>query len=143
MSGGTLRWRDKTGLVIALVALSICLDPVNLRVREWLRHDLVGGAPFWLDHLLFMMTLELLVWSAIGFLILGPAGLGLARPARPREAWTLAVATGVGILAPIVLALALSGKLAFKLDPNVPLILANFVSNFYEELIFRGAILGL
>jgi membrane protease YdiL (CAAX protease family) len=34
------------------------------------------------------------------------------------------------------------GAYAFEPHPNYPLLFANFASNFYEELIFRGAILG-
>ena len=40
-------------------------------------------------------------------------------------------------------ALASLGALVFEPHPNWPVLFANFVSNFYEEFIFRGAILGL
>jgi membrane protease YdiL (CAAX protease family) len=39
--------------------------------------------------------------------------------------------------------LAALGALVYEPHPNWPVMFANFVSNFYEEFIFRGAILGL
>lgn len=138
-----LRPRERVGLLIALVALAISLGQTNLQFRLWLRDEVVGGVPFWLDNLLFMGALKLLVWGVIGLLLLGPTGLGLTSPRRSREAWLVAVATGIGLVAPIALGIALTGKLAFHFRPDGPLILANVVSNFWEELIFRGAILGL
>jgi membrane protease YdiL (CAAX protease family) len=143
MMTNTLRSTEKAGLVIALVALAITVGHVNLHVRLWLRDGLVGGAPFWLDNMTFMLAFELLVWGTIGFLLLGRAGLGVAAPQHPREAWSVAAATGLGLMVPIALALALSGKLAFRLEANWPVIFANVFSNFYEELIYRGAMLGL
>jgi membrane protease YdiL (CAAX protease family) len=138
-----LRPREKAGLVIGLVALAASIGHANLDVRLWLRDDLAGGAPYWLDNMLFMQALKVLVWGALGFLLLGRAGLGLALPVRPKEAWFVAFATGVGLVGAIALALALAGMLAIHVSPNWPVIFANFVSNFFEELIFRGAILGL
>ena len=138
-----LRPRDRAGLVIALVALAIALNPLNLRVRVWLRDEVVKGVPFWLDHLLFMITLMVVVWGLIGFLILGWRGLALGKPERPKEAWLIGVVSGLGLTALVMGALAALGALVYEPHPNWPVMFANFVSNFYEELIFRGAILGL
>ena len=90
-----LRSRERAGLVIAIMALAIALNPLNLQVRIWLRDEVVKGVPFWLDHLLFMVTLMVVVWGLIGFLILGPRGLALGLPERPKEAW-LASSPGSG-----------------------------------------------
>jgi membrane protease YdiL (CAAX protease family) len=43
----------------------------------------------------------------------------------------------------VVAVFAAIGALTREPHPNWPVVLANFVSNFYEEFIFRGAILGL
>ena len=142
-SSSNLRSRDRAALVIAIVALSIALSPLNLQVRNWLRDDVVGGAPYWLDHVLFMVTLKLVVWGVIGFLILGTHGLSLGKPERPREAWTAGLLSGLGLTALVMGALAALGALVWEPHPNWPVLFANFASNFYEELIFRGAILGL
>jgi membrane protease YdiL (CAAX protease family) len=42
-----------------------------------------------------------------------------------------------------VAVLAAMGALVIEPHPNYPVMFANFVSNLYEEFIFRGAILGL
>ena len=139
----SLRPRDRAGLVIAIVALAIALNPLNLQVRVWLRDEVVRGVPFWLDHLLFMVTLMVVVWGLIGFLILGWRGLALGKPERPREAWLIGVVSGLGLTALVMGALAALGALVYEPHPNWPVMFANFVSNFYEEFIFRGAILGL
>jgi len=138
-----LRPRDRAGLVIAIVALAIALNPLNLQMRIWLRDEVVKGVPFWLDHLLFMVTLMVVVWGLIGFLILGGRGLALGLPERPREAWLAGIVSGLGLTALVMGALAALGALVYEPHPNWPVMFANFVSNFYEEFIFRGAILGL
>lgn len=135
--------RERVGLVIAIVALAIALNPLNRQVGAWLRDEVVRGVPFWLDHLLFMVALMVVVWGLIGFLILGPGGLALGRPERPREAWWAAVLSGLGLTALVMGALAALGALVFEPHPDWPVMFANYASNFYEELIYRGAILGL
>jgi membrane protease YdiL (CAAX protease family) len=102
----------------------------------------VGGAPFWADHLFFMVTLMVLVWGIIGFLLLGPRGLALTLPERSKEAWWAGILSGLGLTALVMAAMAALGALVFEPHPNYPVLFANFVSNFYEEFIFRGAILG-
>ncbi len=139
----SLRPRERAGLVIAIVALAIALNPLNLHMRVWLRDQVVKGVPFWLDHLLFMVTLMVVVWGVIGFLILGARGLSLGKPERPKEAWLAGLISGLALTALVMGALAALGALVFEPHPNYPVMFANFVSNFYEELIFRGAILGL
>src|SRR5215510_15461733 len=118
---------------MGIVALAACLDSVNVRVRSWLRDEVFGGMPFWLDNATVMLALSLAVWGTIGYLLLGRVGLGVRRPERPREAWSIAIGSGFGLLVPIAIALAIMGKLSFKLGVDVPGILANFASNFYEE----------
>src|SRR5689334_22303267 len=92
-----LRSRDRAGLIIAIVALSIALNPLNRDFRIWLRDTVVGGAPFWADHLFFMVTLMVVVWGLIGYLILGPSGLSLGKPERPKEAWLAGLLSGLGL----------------------------------------------
>lgn len=138
-----LRPRERAGLVVAIVALAIALNPLNLQFRIWLRDGIVKGVPFWLDHLLFMVTLMVVVWGVIGLLLLGPRGLALGRPDRPGEAWLAGLGSGLGLTALVLAVLAALGQFAFEPHANWPVLFANFVSNFYEEFIFRGAILGL
>ena len=138
-----LRSRERAGLVIAIVALAVALNPLNRQFRIWLTDQVIKGVPFWLDHLLFMVTLMVVVWGLIGLLLLGPRGLALGRPDRPREAWLAGLVSGLGLTALVAAVLAALGPLAFEPHPNWPVLFANFVSNFYEEFIYRGAILGL
>lgn len=138
-----LRSRERAGLVIAIVALAIALNPLNRQFRIWFRDEIVKGAPFWLDHLLFMVTLMVVVWGLIGFLLLSPREMGLGRPDRPREAGLAGIISGLGLTALVLAVLRALGTGAFEVHPNWPVLLANFVSNFYEEFIYRGVILGL
>src|SRR5262245_56772614 len=135
--------RERAGLLIAIVALAIALNPLNLRFRIWLRDDVVKGVPYWLDHLLFMVTLMVVVWGLIGFLLLGWRGLALGSPERPREAWLAGLGSGLGLTVLVLSVIAALGPHTRLPHPDWPVLFANFVSNFYEEFIFRGAILGL
>lgn len=138
-----LRPRERAGLLLAVIALAVTLNAANLHFRVWLRDTVAGGAPFWADHLFFMVTLMVVVWGVIGFLLLGPRGLMLGLPERPKEAWLLGgIGSGLGLTALVLAVLAAMGAYAFEPHPNYPLLFANFASNFYEEFIFRGAILG-
>jgi hypothetical protein len=128
LTSSNLRSRERAGLVIAIVALAIALNPLNRQVRIWLRDVVVGGVPFWLDHLLFMVTLMVVVWGLIGFLLLGPRGLSLGKPERPREAWLAGLVSGLGLTALVMAALASLGALVFEPHPNWPVLFANFVS---------------
>jgi membrane protease YdiL (CAAX protease family) len=138
-----LRPRERAGFTVAIAALSIALNPLNLHFRRWLRDEVVHGVPYWLDHLFFMLTLMLVVWGVIGLLLLGARGMALGLPERPNEAWWASVISGLGLTALVMAALAAMGALVFAPHPDWPVMFANFVSNFYEEFIFRGAILGL
>jgi membrane protease YdiL (CAAX protease family) len=135
--------RVRAGLLIAIVALSIALNPLNRQFGVWLRDEVVMGVPFWLDHLFFMVTLMVVVWGLIGFLILGPRGLALGRPDRPKEAWLAGLLTGLGLTTLVLVVLAALGALVMDPQPNWPVLFANLVSNLYEEFIYRGVILGL
>src|SRR5512143_675394 len=117
-----LRSRERAGLVIAIVALAIALNPLNRQVRVWLRDEVVKGVPFWLDHLLFMVTLMVVVWGLIGLLILGPRGLALGMPDRPREAWLAGLVSGLGLTALVMAVLAALGALAIEPHPNWPVL---------------------
>ena len=138
-----LRPRERAGLVIAIVALAIALNPLNRQVRVWLRDEVVKGVPFWLDHLLFMVTLMVVVWGLIGLMLLGRQGMALGSPDRPKEAWLVALLSGLGLTGLVLAVFATFGPVSFDPHPNWPVLFANFVSNLYEEVIFRGAILGL
>jgi membrane protease YdiL (CAAX protease family) len=138
-----LRLRERAGLAIGIVVLALAISPLNVRVRLWLRDEVVGGVPFWVDHILFMVTLKLVVWGVLGVLLFGPRELSLGSPTRPRQAWLVGFISGLGLLVVVAAALAAGGPLAIAWHPNWLLLFANFVSNFYEEFIFRGVILGL
>jgi membrane protease YdiL (CAAX protease family) len=140
---GDLRPRERAGLVIAIVALAIALNPLNRQFRFWLRDEVVGGVPFWLDHIGFMLTLMLVVWGLVGLLVVGPRGVFLNGPDRPREAWLAGVLSGLGLIALVLVTLKTLGPVVFEPHPNWPVLFANFASNFYEEFIYRGVILGL
>jgi membrane protease YdiL (CAAX protease family) len=135
--------RERSGLLIAIVALAIALNPLNRQFRLWLSNEVVEGVPFWLDHLLFMVTLMVVVWGLIGLLLLGPRGVGLGRPDRPKEAWLAGLISGLGLAVLVPAVLAVLGPVVFEPHPNWPVLFANFASNFYEEFIYRGVILGL
>jgi membrane protease YdiL (CAAX protease family) len=143
LGASSLSPRTRAGLTIAIVALAVALNPLNLKMRVWLRDDVVGGVPFWLDHLLFMVTLMVVVWGLIGFLLLRPRELALGLPERPREAWWVALVSGLALTTLTIAVVAALGALKMAPHPNWPVLFANFVSNFYEEFIYRGAILGL
>ena len=53
------------------------------------------------------------------------------------------VVVGIGLTALVLMALRTLGPVAMQPHPNWPVLFANFASNFYEELIYRGVILGL
>ncbi len=135
--------RQRAGLVIAIVALGVALNPLNRQFAAWLRDDVFGGVPFWLDHVAFMLTLMLVVWGLIGILLIGPCGTFLRPPGRPREAWTAGILSGIGLTVLVLIAFRTLGPVTVQANPNWPVLIANFASNFYEEFIFRGAILGL
>jgi membrane protease YdiL (CAAX protease family) len=137
-----LNHRQRAGLTIAIAALAVALNPLNRTFRIWLRDTIVGGAPFWADHVFFMMTLMVVVWGTIGLLLLGPGGLFLGRPERPREGWLTGIGSGLGLTALVGAGIATLGPLMVEWHPNYPVMFANFASNFYEEFVFRGAILG-
>lgn len=135
--------RGRVAAVLAIVALEIALNPLNRLFRIWLRDTVVGGVPFWLDHILFMMTLLVIVWGAIGLWLLGPRGLMLGGPERPKEAWLVGVLSGLALTGLVGAAIATLGPLVTEWHPDYPLMFANFLSNFYEEFVFRGVILAL
>jgi len=138
-----LSTRERSGLVLAIVALAIALNPLNRQFRGWLLAEVAQGAPFWLEHLLLMVTLMVVVWGLIGLLLLGPRGLSLGRPHRSKEAWLAGLLSGLGLSALVLGVLGLLGALLFQPQPDWPVLFANFASNFYEEFIYRGVILGL
>jgi membrane protease YdiL (CAAX protease family) len=135
--------RQRGGLVVAIVALGVALNPLNRQFAVWLRDEVVTGVPYWLDHIAFMVTLMLVVWGLIGLLILGPRGTALGLPSRPREAWFVGILSGIGLTALVLIALRTLGPVTMQPHPNWPVLFANFASNFYEEFIYRGVILGL
>jgi membrane protease YdiL (CAAX protease family) len=135
---------QRGGLTMAIVALALTTNAVNRDVRFWVREQLLQGRlPPWLEKSLIMATFATLFWGVLGWLLLGRRGLGLQAPARPREAWTAAVVTGCGFIVLLIPALALSHALAWQFRVDWLAIVADLVTNFEEELVGRGAILGL
>lgn len=138
-----LSHRQRVGLVVAIVALGVALNPLNQRFAAWLRGQVASGVPFWLDHVAFMLTLMLVVWGVIGLLLLGPRGTSLGLPSRPREAWVVGVLSGLALTVLVLITLRTMGPVSIEPHPNWSVLFANFLSNFYEEFIYRGVILGL
>jgi hypothetical protein len=96
--------------------------------RVWLRDEVVKGVPFWLDHLLLMVTLMVVVWGLIELLTLGPRGVALGRPDRPKEAWLAGLVSGLGLSALVLAVLAVLGTVVMEPHPNWPVLFANFVN---------------
>ena len=140
----TLTTRERVGLTLAIVALALTINPLNRQVRFWVRDQLLGGGvPYWLDNMLIMIAFQTLFWGTVGFLLLGRRGLSLTAPTRPREAWLVSLLSGLALVALLVPALALSGALVWQFKFDLLVDVANLISNFEEELVGRGAILGL
>jgi membrane protease YdiL (CAAX protease family) len=139
-----LTCRQRVGLTVAVVALSLTMNPVNRQVRFWVGDHLLHGrlAP-WLEKSLVMMTFATLFWGGLGWLLLGRKGLGLQAPSAPRQAWGVAVVSGLGLFILLIPTLALCHALAWQLRPDPLGAVVDLVSNFGEELMGRGAILGL
>jgi membrane protease YdiL (CAAX protease family) len=135
--------RQRIALTLAIVALYLSVNPLNLEFRIWLRDRVIRGMPYWLDKMTTMCALSVTVWGTIGWLLLGRSGLSLRSPARPREAWLVAIGSGIALVALGAGAFALHGRLEWGPHLDWPGIAADVVSNFWEELIGRGAILGL
>jgi membrane protease YdiL (CAAX protease family) len=135
--------RQRTGLTLAIVALALTVNPINLQVRLWLRDRVIGGMPYWLDKMTTMCALSVVVWSVVGGLLLGWRGLSLGLPARPKEAWPVAIGSGVALVGLGAAAFAIHGRLVWGPSVDWSGIAADVVSNFWEELVGRGAILGL
>jgi membrane protease YdiL (CAAX protease family) len=138
-----LTMRERTGLALAVVTLALLINPMNLQARLWLRDRVFGGMPYWLDKMTVMCALSVLIWGTIGGLLLGRRGLSLSFPRGRREPWLLATASGLGLTVLGAAAFAIHGRLTWGPHLDVPGMLADVVSNFWEELIGRGAIFGL
>jgi membrane protease YdiL (CAAX protease family) len=114
---------------------------VNLPLREALKRA-VGGVPYWLDHIAFMLLANLVVATLLAWKLVGLAQTYLRRPTDQR-AWLMGAAAGVLILPFIGAALAAVGALKLKFEPNFLLMIGNVFSNFYEEYIYRGTLLAI
>lgn len=114
---------------------------VNLPLREALKRA-VGGLPYWLDHITFMLLANLVVATLLAWKLVGLGQTYLRRPTDQR-AWLMGAAAGVLILPFIAAALAAFGALKLKFEPNFLLMIGNVFSNFYEEYIYRGALLAI
>ena len=114
---------------------------VNLPLREALKRA-VGGVPYWLDHITFMLLAYLVVATLLAWKLVGLDRIYLRRP-TDRRAWLVGAAAGVLIVPVIAAALAAVGALKLMFEPNFLLMVGNAFSNFYEEYIFRGALLAI
>lgn len=112
----------------------------NLPIRNYLK-SLVGGVPYWLDHITFMLLGNMLLAMIFGFLFLKKEEMFLSSPTS-RKYILQGLAFGFLYVGVIAITLHFMGilKLHFKLD--FPVMLGNLFSNFYEEFIYRGVFLG-
>jgi membrane protease YdiL (CAAX protease family) len=132
------------GLAVAAVVTATYLVVgayVNLPLREALKRA-VGGVPYWLDHIGFMLLANLVVATLLAWMLVGLAQTHLRRP-TDRRAWLVGAASGLALVALIGAALAAVGALKLTFEPNVLLMLGNAFSNFYEEYIYRGTLLAI
>jgi membrane protease YdiL (CAAX protease family) len=82
---------------------------VNLPVREALKRA-VGGVPYWLDHIAFMLLAYLVVATLLAWKLVGLDQIYLRRPTDQRS-WLVGAAAGVLIVPVIAAALAAVGAL--------------------------------
>lgn len=115
---------------------------VNLPLREALKRAVGGHVPFWVDHIAFMLLADLVVATLLAWKLVGLSQTYVRRPTDQR-AWLVGAAAGVVIVAFIGAALAYVGALQLTFEPNVLLMIGNAFSNFYEEFIWRGALLAI
>jgi membrane protease YdiL (CAAX protease family) len=115
---------------------------VNLPLREALKRAVGGQVPYWLDHIAFMLLANLVVATLLAWMLVGLAETYVRRPTDQR-AWLIGAAAGVLIVAFIGAALATVGALKLGFEPNILLMVGNAFSNFYEEYIYRGALLAI
>lgn len=114
----------------------------NLPLREALKRAVGGHVPFWVDHIAFMLLADLVVGTLLAWKLVGLSQTYVRRPTDQR-AWLVGAAAGVLIVAFIGAALASVGALQLTFEPNVLLMIGNAFSNFYEEFIWRGALLAI
>lgn len=119
----------------------VVAEYVNKPFRFFLKNQF-PQVPYWLDHILFMLTAMLVICVLLAWRLVGLKGLGLSRP-NDGKAWTVALISGIGISSFIGLALIAAGVFQLQFQPSPLGMLGNLFSNFYEELIFRGAILAI
>jgi len=115
---------------------------VNLPLREALKRAVGGHVPYWLDHITFMLLANLVVAILLAWKLVGLGQTYVRRPTDQR-AWLTGAATGVLIVGFIGAALATLGALQLMFEPNPLLMIGNVFSNFYEEFIYRGALLAI
>lgn len=115
---------------------------VNLPLRQALNRAAGGQVPYWLDHITFMLLANLVVATLLAWKLVGLDQTYLGRPAD-RRAWLMGAATGPLIVAFIGAALAAVNALKLTFEPNFLLMIGNAFSNFYEEYIYRGALLAI
>jgi len=114
---------------------------VNLPLREALKRA-VGGVPYWLNHITFMLLAYLVVATLLAWKLVGLDQIYLRRP-NDQRAWLVGAGAGFLIVPVIAAALAAVGALQLMFEPNFLLMVGNAFSNFYEEYIFRGALLAI
>jgi membrane protease YdiL (CAAX protease family) len=115
---------------------------VNLPLRETLKRAVGAKVPYWVDHITFMLLANLVVATLLAWWLVGLDKTYLRRPTDQR-AWLVGAGSGVLLVAFIGASLAIIGALKWKFEPNFLLMLGNVFSNFYEEFIYRGALLAI
>ncbi len=141
MQTHAIRLRDLAVAAAVTATYLVVGAYVNLPLREALKRA-VGGVPYWLDHITFMLLAYLVVATLLAWKLVGLDRIYLRRPTDQRS-WLVGAAAGVLIVPVIAAALAAVGALKLMFEPNLLLMIGNAFSNFYEEYIFRGALLAI
>jgi len=114
---------------------------VNLPVRNFLKAQF-QSVPYWMDHIFFMILAKTTLAIFLGHFFLKKDEAFLCWPNQRKFVFE-GVISGLLIVVLIGVCLKMDGFLIFQLKLNPLVMFGNLFSNFYEELIYRGVLLGL
>lgn len=134
------RWRHAL-IGVAVIAVYLV---VGIYVRIPMRQALKGlfEGPYWVDHIFFMLTADLVVATLLAWKLVGLGNVYLKIPTDKR-AWLVGVGWGLLLVVLIGVALKVVGALEFIFKPDVALMFGNLFSNFYEEYLYRGTLIAI